>query len=102
MYLKWDSKQKNFEAKAYGITVLEAYARLTMVNVNVHGVANATFEIQQTREELGTKKALSIVPFSCDIDKEQHLHKQIFEKAKEKRFKDWEDDIVEVDKDVGI
>lgn len=39
-------------------------------------------------------KALGIVLFSCDIDKDLPLHKQVYEKAKEKRFKDWEDDIV--------
>ena len=87
-------KRTNYESKALGITVPEAYARLTRVSVNVHGVATATFEIQQTREEVGTKKALALVPFSCDIDKEQPLHRQIYEKAKEKRFKDWEDDKV--------
>lgn len=87
-------KTTNYESKAYGITIPEAYARLTRASVNVHGVASATFEIQKTREEVGTKKALGIVLFSCDIDKEQPLHKQVYEKAKEKRFKDWEDDIV--------
>ena len=87
-------KTTNYESKAYGITIPEAYARLTRASVNVHGVANATFEIQQTREEVGTKKALAIVLFSCDIDKEQPLHKQIYEMAKEKRFKGWEDDIL--------
>lgn len=87
-------KTTNYESKAFGISVPEAYARLTRVSVNVNGVANAMFEIQQTREQIGTKKALSLVPFSCEIDKEQPLHKQVYEKAKEKRFKDWEDDIV--------
>ena len=87
-------KTTNYESKALGISVPEAYARLTRASVNIHGVASATFEIQQTREEVGTKKALALVPFSCDIDKELPLHKQIYEKAKEKRFKDWEDDIV--------
>ena len=87
-------KTTDYESKAYGITVPEAYARLTRINVNMHGIANATFEIQQTREDIGVKKALALIPFSCDIDKEQPLYKQIYEKAKEKRFKNWEDDIV--------
>lgn len=95
-------KTKNYEAKAYGITVPEAYARITKINVDVDGKADAMFEIQQNRENVGTKQSLALVPFRCEIDKEKPLHKQIYEKAKEEYFKDWEDDIVEVDKDVGI
>ena len=95
-------KTKNYETKAYGITIPEAYARITNVNVNVDGTADAMFEIQQNREDVGTKKSLSLVPFRCEIDKEQPLHKQIYEKAKEGYFKEWEDDIVEVTGDAGI
>ena len=95
-------KTTNYEAKAYGITVPEAYARITKVNVDVDGKATATFEIQQNRENVGSKASLALVPFRCDIDKEQPLHKQIYEKAKEGYFKDWEDDIVEEAEDAGI
>ena len=94
-------KTTNYEAFAYGITIPEAYARITRVNVDVNGKVDAMFEIQQNREDVGTKKSLALVPFSCDIDKEQPLHKQIYEKAKEEYFKEWEDDIVEVE-DAGI
>lgn len=95
-------KTTNYEAKAYGITVPEAYARITKIVVDVDGKANAGFEIQQSRESVGTKAALALVPFRCEIDKEQPLHKQVYEKAKEGYFKDWEDDIVEEAEDAGI
>jgi len=87
-------KKSNYEAKAFGITIPEAYARITKVNVDVDGKATATFEIQQNRENVGAKASLALVPFKCDIDKELPLYKQIYEKAKVKTFKDWEDDIV--------
>ena len=88
-------KTTNYESKAYGITIPEAYARITKITVDVDGTANAMFEVQQDRNSVGEKASLELVPFKCEIDKEQPLHKQIYELAKEKKFKDWEDDIVD-------
>jgi hypothetical protein len=87
-------KTSNYESKAYGITIPEAYARITKINVDVDGKADARFEIQQSRDTVGTKVSLALVPFRCEIDKDLPLHKQIYEKAKEEVFKGWEDDIV--------
>lgn len=89
-------KTNNYESKAYGITIPEAYARITNIVVDVDGKANARFEIQQNREDVGSKASLALVPFRCEIDKDLPLHKQVYEKAKTEVFKDWEDDIVEI------
>jgi stringent starvation protein B len=94
-------KTTNYKVEAFGITVPEAYARVTDVSLNMKGEAIATFEIQKTRNDVKAKHPFSRVQIKCDIDKEQPLHKQIYEKAKEEYFKEWEDDIVGVE-DVGI
>ena len=88
-------KTTNYEANAYGITVPEAYARVTRINVDVAGKVDAMFEIQQSREDIGSKKAFELIPFRCEINKELPLHRQVYEKAKTEFFKDWKDDIVE-------
>lgn len=92
-------KTSNYEIAAYGITVPEAYARITKISVDVNGKADAIFEIQQNREDVGIKESFVLVPFKCDVDKDLPLHKQIYEKAKESAFKDWIDDIVDNDLD---
>lgn len=88
-------KKTNYEVKRYGITLPEAYARLTHVNINIDGRADAMFEIQQTREDIGVKRPLETIFFDCEIDKEQPVYKQIYEKAKEEVFAGWEDDIIQ-------
>lgn len=44
-------KTTNYKLKDFGITIPEAYARLTHVDINVEGRAFGTFEIHQTRPE---------------------------------------------------
>lgn len=88
-------KTKNYEVKDFGITISEAYARLTNININVDGEAFGTFEIHQTREDLIENNPLERIYVSYVIDKDLPMHNQLYVKAKEEIFTDWEDDIVE-------
>lgn len=90
-------KTTNYDVKEFGITVSTAYARISDVNVNMKGHCRAIFDIQQTREDIGIKKSLDTKSFTCVIDKDKPIHQQVYEKAKEKMFADWEDDIVETE-----
>ena len=87
-------KISNYTVNEYGITLENAYAQLTNTIVDLKGVANCVFEIQQTREDIQNKEPLERKFFSCEIDKDLPLHKQIYENAKEELFPDWENDIV--------
>ena len=87
-------KTKNYEVKDFGITISEAYARLTNININVDGEAFGVFEIHQTREDLIENNPLERIHVNYIIDKDLPIHNQIYVKAKEELFIDWEDDIV--------
>lgn len=87
-------KTTNYNVKDYGITLPQAYARVSNIFVNIDGIVSATFEIQQSREDIGFKSSLDRIYFECEIDKEQPLYKQVYEKAKNELFFDWEDDII--------
>ena len=88
-------KTTNYEAKEFGIVLPKAYARLSNINVDLSGEAFGMFEIHQTREDIDTKSPIERKNFNCVIDKDLPIHKQMYEKAKEEIFNDWEDDIVE-------
>lgn len=88
-------KTTNYEVKDFGITIPEAYARLTNVNINVDGEAFGTFEIHQTREDLGEVNPLERIHINYIINKDLPVHNQLYVKAKEEIFVDWKDDIVE-------
>lgn len=88
-------KTTNYKVKEFGITLPEAYARLTNVNINVNGEAFGTFEIHQTRESLTEASSLERIHINHIIDKDLPIHNQLYVKAKEEIFTDWEDDIVE-------
>lgn len=87
-------KITNYKIDGYGITLENAYAQLTNITVNVNGKVNCSFDIQQTREDIATKHPLERKMFSCEIDKDLPLYKQVYEKAKEEVFPGWQDDIV--------
>lgn len=88
-------KTTNYQIKEKGITIDTAYAKIDSMFVQGNR-ATANFNIQQSREQIESLEALEIVSVSCIIDKEKPLHEQMYVKAKEEVFKDWEDDIVEV------
>jgi hypothetical protein len=88
-------KTTNYEVKDLGIAIPEAYARLTNININVDGMAFGTFEIHQTRKDLIENNPLERIHVNYVIDKDLPAHNQLYVKAKEEIFTDWEDDIVE-------
>ena len=88
-------KTTNYEIKKFGITVPEAYARLTDITINLNGEACGTFEIHQSREDINKSQSLERVYIDTVIDKEVPAHSQLYIAAKAKNFIDWEDDIVD-------
>ena len=88
-------KTTNYEVKDFGITIPEAYARLTNININVDGRAFGIFEIHQTRESLKHSNPLQRIHVNYAINKDLPIHSQIYIKAKKEFFPNWEDDIVE-------
>lgn len=45
-------KTTNYEVKKFGITIPNAYARLTNISIDLAGKAFGTFEIHQNREDI--------------------------------------------------
>lgn len=87
-------KTKNYELKELNITIENAYAKISSLTITSAGKAYAIFNIQQDRESTESLEALELINFACDIDKTLPVHEQVYIKAKENLFKDWDDDIV--------
>lgn len=87
-------KTTNYQIEEKGITIDTAYAKIDSIYIKGNK-ATANFAIQQSREQTETLEPLDIVSVTCIADKEKPLHEQMYVKAKEEVFKDWEDDIVE-------
>lgn len=88
-------KTSNYDVVDMGITIPQAYARISEITVDMKGQCKARFDIQQKREDVGIKKSFGTKHFFCSVDKDKPIHQQVYEKAKVDIFKDWEDDIVE-------
>lgn len=88
-------KTINYKIKNLGITIPTAYARIASVHTSLDGRTSVVFEIQQNREDIGTKDALERKLLRILIDKKLSSYEQAYNKAKEELFADWEDDIVE-------
>ena len=87
-------KTTNYKLNSFGITLPEAYARLTNVTIDVQGKVFGIFEIHQTRQDLENSKSLEKKHINLIIDKDMPIHRQIYLKAKEQLFSNWEDDII--------
>lgn len=87
-------KTTNYKVKNFGITLPEAYARLTNISIDLDGNALGIFEIHQNREDIVKSHPLERIHINSVIDKELPVHTQLYIKAKEINFIDWEDDIV--------
>lgn len=87
-------KISNYTIDEYGIVLKNAYAQITNASVGLDGRANCVFQIQQSREDVQNKEYLERKSFSCEVDKDLPLFKQLYENAKETLFPGWEDDIV--------
>ena len=88
-------KTTNYEIKDFGITLPKAYARLTNISIDLNGEAYGIFEIHQNRNDIIKSQALERIHINSIIDKELPVHSQLYIKAKEEIFSNWEDDIVE-------
>jgi len=88
-------KTTNYEIKHLGLIIPEAYAMITKIVINPESKAYATFDIQKSREDINEKTFLEQVNISCNIDKTAPIYEQLYLKAKEEYFSDWQDDIVE-------
>lgn len=89
-------KKTNYTVQETGITIPNAYAQIVAASVDKDGKAYAVFAVQQSRENIGRFAPLETVAITHIVDKEKPLHEQMYVKAKEEVFKDWEDDIIEV------
>ena len=87
-------KTTNYKVKDFGITIPTAYARLTNVNINIEGEAFCIFEIHQGREDFEKTSPLERIHANYVINKDLPVYNQLYLKAKEDFFADWEDDIV--------
>lgn len=88
-------KTTNYRVEDLGITIPTAYAQLVRVSVDAKGRASGTFKIQQTRSDIDAKDTLADAHIHCKVDKTQPIFEQVYNAAKEKLFKGWEDDIVD-------
>ena len=87
-------KTTNYEAKKFGITLPTAYARLTDISININGMAFGNFEVHQNREDISQTEPFEKVNIYCAINKDLPIYSQLYIKAKEEYFSDWEDDII--------
>lgn len=87
--------KKNYEIKDLGVVLPTAYAMIDHISIDKNGKAHATFSIQQSREDVINKNPLERINVTVDIDKTQPIYSQVYIAAKESKFADWEDNIVE-------
>ena len=79
-----------------GVKITPAYSKITRVYMENGNTANAYFGLSNTRENLENGEVLDEISFTCEVDKkEDRIFNEIYSKAKEELFADWEDDIVE-------
>lgn len=87
-------KKFNYTVQTLNVVVPNAYAKLTDIFVDTNGNANGTMVIQRDRDSISSLQPFDIVEISCKVDKDLPIYKQLYDKAKETSFSDWEDDIV--------
>lgn len=87
-------KTTNYTVPEINITIPTAYAQITYLDININGEAHAIFDVQQTRDDIKENKSLESFDLFTTIDKSLPVYEQLYTKAKEYKFIDWEDDIV--------
>jgi len=87
-------KTTNYNIPKLGITISNAYAKITNVLINNSGRADYTISIQQERSDIGVKQDLDRKSYSLPIDKTLPIYDQLYTYAKTHGFENWEDDIV--------
>ena len=78
-----------------GVVLPNAYAMIGKVKINKDDTAWTEFHIHTSRENDVNELPLQKVGFFCGIDRNQSVYEQIYIKAKEDIFKEWQDDIQE-------
>lgn len=76
------------------VEISPAYAKIIrLYNENGNNVV-AYFGISNSRENLNNNEVLEEIGFNCEIDKSaDKIFNEVYTKAKEELFADWEDDI---------
>ncbi len=87
-------KKDSYKIEKLNIKITPAYAMVGKIEIE-NDTAIAEIKIHKTREDLEKYEALETVNILCNIDRNQSVYEQIYIKAKEDIFKDWQDDIVE-------
>ena len=89
-------KKSNYEVKKLGLVLPEAYAQIVDLTVGLDGMATTKIAVQQNRACIAKCAPMESHTYSVPVDKDKPIHRQVYEKLKEKLFKGWEDDIVEL------
>ena len=82
----------NYKIDKLNLTISPAYAMVGKIKIE-NDYAIAEMKIHKTREDLEMYEPLEVMNISCHIDRNLSVYTQIYTKAKEDLFNDWEDDI---------
>ena len=85
--------KKDYEIN--GVVLPLAYAMIGKVKINKDNTSYTEFNIHTSRENNINEKPLQKLGFFCKIDRNISVYEQIYIKAKEDIFNDWQDEIVE-------
>lgn len=85
--------KKDYEVNKVVLPV--AYAMIGKVRISKDNTAYTEFNIHTSRENNENNPPLQKLGFFCEINRNLSVYEQIYTKAKEDIFKDWEDDIVQ-------
>lgn len=86
-------KKDSYKIEKLNITITPAYAMVGKIEIE-NNAAIAEIKIHKTREDLEKYEALETINITCNIDRTLSVYEQIYVKAKEDMFQDWEDDII--------
>ena len=86
----------SYKIDKLNLTIFPAYAMVGKIEIE-KDYAIAEMRIHKTREDLEEYEPLEIINISCPIDRNLSVYEQIYTKSKEDLFKDWSDDIQEVE-----
>lgn len=86
-------KKRNYEVEKIGITLPLAYAQVREISI-YENECNATIFIHKDRESIEKFAPIETKTLCFKFDRNQNLLEQIYAKAKEIYFGNWEDDIV--------
>lgn len=86
---------KKSKYNVMGIELSSAYAKICRLYIEDGNKVKAYFGISSNRENLEKNYILKEECFETEINKDEKIYEQVYIKAKEKVFSDWEDDITE-------